>query len=129
MSCRSVFNANSVSTHDSMPCVLGTSHMVAVPVVDSRHTTISTGAHPSTRTKLIPRKGVNDAWTDELNDLLSSNKLTDVSRETGPPSLQDAIDRLPNVATHIIEAVHGALISEWWGCLCKAATSFHKDFM
>ena len=56
------------------------------------------------------------------SDLLSSNTLTDVSRETGPPSLQDAADRLPNVATHIIEAVHGALISEWWN---EATSLYH----
>ena len=88
--------------------------MVAFPVVNPRQSTNGTGSLQYTNHKLVPRKGLTDVWTDELNDLLASRKLTSVSQEKTPPTLQDTTSLLPGVATHIVEAVYGALIDEWW---------------
>ena len=71
--------------------------------------------------KLVPRKGVTASWTDELNDILSSKKLSAVAKEQAPPTLGDTASRLPGVAAHIIEAVYQGMLSDWW----KEATELY----
>ena len=90
------------------------SHMVAAPVIEQRQATHGSSGYPTTSVKLVPRKGVTESWTDELADLLSARRLTGVSREQAAPTLGETASRLPGVAAHLVEAVHQALLSEWW---------------
>ena len=92
------------------------SDMVVLPVVDMR--TSANGQLSSmlshTRTKLVPRKGVTDAWYDDLNDVLSSHKLTKITNELRPPLLQELIGLLPGVPANMIEALGNAIHNQWW---------------
>ena len=92
------------------------SDMVALPVVDMR--TSANGQLSSmlshTRTKLVPRKGVTDAWYDDLNDVLSSYKLTKITYEQRPPLLQELIGLLPGVPGNMVEALGNAIHNQWW---------------
>ena len=90
------------------------SHMVAAPVIEQRQATHGSSGYPTTSVKLVPRKGVTESWTDELADLLSARRLTGVSREQAAPTLGETAACLPGVAAHLVEAVHQALLAEWW---------------
>ena len=89
---------------------------MVVPVVDMR--TSSNGqlgqVLSHTRTKLVPRKGVTDAWFDELNDILSAYKLTAITYEKQPPSLQELVQNLPGVPFDMVEALLNAISTQWW---------------
>ena len=73
----SIHSLDSMIPYDSPIRV--SSHMVAFPVFDHRSTTHGSSGYPSTGVKLVPRKGVTASWTDELNDILSSKKLSAVA--------------------------------------------------
>ena len=90
------------------------SDMVALPLIDARTSASGTTAVAHTRTKLIPRKGISDAWADDMADILSAHKLSSVSSELNPPSLQELTAKLPGVPLHLIEAINSALAQEWW---------------
>ena len=92
-----VFNGDSVP---SLHCI---SDMVALPVVDAR-TSATANNIPSTGIKLVPRKGVTDAWFDEMNDLLASRKLTKITHEKQPPTVDDMAAHLPGVPQHLVQA-------------------------
>ena len=100
------------------------SDMVVLPVVDMR--TSANGQLSSmlshTRTKLVPRKGVTDAWYDDLNDVLSSYKLTKITQEQRPPLLQELIGLLPGVPGDMAEALCNAIHHQWW----TEATSLYQ---
>ena len=102
-----VFNGDSVTSLHSI------SDMVALPVVDSRTSTTSNNT-PSTGIKLVPRKGVTDAWFDEMNDLLAARKLTKITHEKQPPTIDEVAAYLPGVPHHLVQAAHAALTKEWW---------------
>ena len=71
--------------------------MVALPVFDQQGATSNiSAAVPTTRTKLVPRKGVTDAWTDEMKDILASRKLTRITSEDGPPSRERLAAKVPS---------------------------------
>ena len=90
------------------------SDMVA-PLIDPRTAAGSTGrVCPQTSVKLVPRKGITDAWHDEMSDILATNELTAITLEKLPPSLQDAALQLPNASINIVQAVQYALEREWW---------------
>ena len=93
------------------------SDMVALPLIDSRTSTSasSTLNLPCTTHKLVPRKGVTDAWFDEMNDLLAQRKLTQITHETRPPSVDDLAALLPGMPAHMLQAAHVAMSKEWWG--------------
>ena len=115
--CSALFNGESV------PSILNISDMVAFPVFDSRTTTPTLPAGTvATSTKLIPRRGVTDVWLDELNDLLSSRKLTQITHEQQPATFQDVSAKLPGVPAHIVQAVHIAIAQQWWA----EATSLYQ---
>ena len=107
--CSALFNGELESS------VLNISDMVAFPVFDSRTTThtLPTGT-VSTSTKLVPRRGVTDVWLDELTDLLSSRKLTQITNEEQPATYQEVSAQLPSVPPHMIQAVHIAIAQQWW---------------
>ena len=90
--------------------------MVAPHLVDQQNSNSGFGSVvPATRTKLIPRRGVNDAWKDDMHDLLASKKLTRISGETGPPSKEQLTAMLPALLTApFIDAIHRAVVEEWW---------------
>ena len=90
------------------------SDMVA-PLIDSRASANNPGsAHPHTTKLLVPRKGINDSWHDEMCDLLASLKLTGITCELNPPTIEDAGKQLATVPINIVTAVHSALVREWW---------------
>ena len=89
-------------------------NMVALPLLDSRSSSSNTAALAHTRTKLVPRKGVTDAWIDDLNDILAANRLSAVANEQSPPLMQDVTAKLPGVPLHLIEAIHNAITNQWW---------------
>ena len=71
------------------------SDMVA-PLIDPRTATSTGRGCPQTTHKLVPRKGINDAWHDEMSDILATYELTTITTEKLPPSLNDAGRQLPN---------------------------------
>ena len=94
------------------------SDMVVAPVFDQRPTNITTlvnkGGVPSTTAKLEPRKGPSDAWRDELSDILSAEKLTQITGELRPPTLAEIAAKAPGVPQELVEAAHAQITAEWW---------------
>ena len=94
------------------------SDMVVAPVFDQRPTNITTlvnkGGVPSTTAKLEPRKGPSDAWRDELSDILSAEKLTQITGELRPPTLAEIAAKAPGVPQELVEAAHAQIAAEWW---------------
>ena len=89
--------------------------MVALPVVDQRNTTLQYGGdYPRTNLKLAPRKGVTEQWFEQMQDLLSSQKLTKITSEMRPPTLAEITAMLPGVQDHLVAAVHEAVLTIWW---------------
>ena len=83
-----ITNALTVLFSDNISDKMLSSHMVALPVVEQRTTTSASNQNiPCTTIKLSPRKGVADAWYEQLNDLLSLQGLTKLSNEEHPPTL------------------------------------------
>ena len=81
--------------------------LVALPLFDKRTSTTDSqghmliGAGSCTSTKLIPRKGASAAWLDDIGDILSNQRLLQVTGEDQPPTheqvsaaLQDFPDEL-----------------------------------
>ena len=105
-----LFNGDTVTSSSVI------SDMVVLPVVDMR--TSGNGqigtALSHTRVKLVPRKGVTDAWYDDLHDVLSSYKLTKITQEQRPPLLQELIGLLPGVPGDLVEALTNAIHHQWW---------------
>ena len=103
------------------------SDMVALPVIDQR---TSTSDHPSTATKLMPRKGVTESWFEQMNDLLSQRKLTQVTKEDRPTPVAELQNLLPGVDNDIILAIHEAIAALWWAeatqlyYIVRASTDF-----
>ena len=63
-------------------------NMVAFPVGDLRSSTNVIGDNVSTSSKLVPRKGVTPQWREQLADILSAQKLSQVAMERRPPTLE-----------------------------------------
>ena len=93
---------------------------VVLPLFDKRTTTtdslgnISMGAGLCTGKKLVPRKGADAAWLDDINDIMASQRLLQVAAENQPPTheqvsaaLQDFPDEL---AAELLQTIH----EEWW---------------
>ena len=79
------------------------SDMVALPVIDQRN---SGNAYPSTAIKLPPRKGVTEQWFEQMNDLLSQLKLTQVTKEDRCITVAELQSLLSGVDSDIILAIH-----------------------
>ena len=91
------------------------SDMVALPVVNQRNTALQYGGdYPRTNLKLAPRKGVTEQWFEQMQDLLSSQKLTKITSEMRPPTLAEITAMLPGVPDHLVAAVHEAALAIWW---------------
>ena len=110
-----ITNALTVLFSDNISDKMLSSHMVALPVVEQRTTTSASNHNiPCTAIKLSPRKGVTDAWHEQMNDLLSLQGLTKVSNEEHPPSLAIVTSMLPGVPDDLVAAVHEVLHAKWW---------------
>ena len=92
------------------------SDMVVAPVFDQRPTNTTTfvnkGSVPSTTAKLEPRKGPSDAWRDELSDILSAEKLTQIIGELRPPTIAEIAASVPGVPQQLVEAAHAQITAE-----------------
>ena len=80
------------------------SDMVALPVIDQRNSGNANNAYPCTSIKLPPRKGVTEQWFEQMNDLLSQLKLTQVTKEDRSISLAELQSLLSGVDNDIILA-------------------------
>ena len=63
--------------------------------------------------KLVPRKGANAAWLDDLNDIISSHKLLQVATEMQPPTLEQMTTALHGFPDTIVAEMHQVIYQEW----------------
>ena len=62
----------------------------------------------------MPRKGVTPQWREQLADILSAQKLSQVALEQRPPTLVQLRAALPNAPDNLLAAVVHMTSKLWW---------------
>ena len=93
---------------------------VVMPLFDKRTSTtdslgnISMGAGFCTGKKLVPRKGADAAWLDDINDLMASHRLIQIAAELQPPSLEQVGSALQDFPDELVAELYQAVYHQWW---------------
>ena len=64
--------------------------------------------------KLVPRKGANAAWLDDMNDIISSHRLLQVATEMQPPTVEQLATALYGFSEAVVAEIHQAIYQDWW---------------
>ena len=94
--------------------------LVVMPLFDKRTTTTDSqgytlmGAGTCTSTKLVPRKGANAAWLDDMNDILANQRLLQIATERQPPTIEQVAATLTGFTDELVGEIYQSICDDWW---------------
>ena len=98
----------------SWPLTTVTTDMVALN--ESRRLVLqgdmATNDTRSTKTKMVPRTGPTTEWSDEMADIMATEKLTTFASES-PPTLQRIESALPGIDKRLATEMLDAALTTW----------------